>query len=113
MRRHDADRDPVARIGAGERVDDVERRLAGEVLGDLLAEPLERVLGELLVPVPPDPALGARLADDELVLRRAAGVPAGVDDERAALADARLAARDRVLVEQRGRGIPDDATATG
>ena len=87
-------------IGAGERVDDVERRLARELVGDLVAQPLEVLLGELLVAVPPDPVLGARLADDELVLRRAAGVPAGVDDERAALGDPRFAAPDRMLVER-------------
>ena len=99
----DADGDPVLRVGAGERVDDVEVALA-EVRGDLLAQPVELLLGDLGVDVaPPDPVLRARLADDELVLRRAAGVLAGVDRERAALGQPSLAALERVRVEQRRR----------
>ncbi len=60
MRRHDAHGDPVRGIGAGERVDHVERLLVAEEVGDLVAQVLERVLGELLVAVPPDAILGAR-----------------------------------------------------
>ena len=72
------------------------------------------LLGDLGVDVaPPDPILGARLADDELVLGRAARVLAGVDDERPALGEARLAARERVLVELRGRRVPEDVPAHG
>ena len=80
---------PVLRVGARERVDDVEvaRR---EVRRDLLAQAVEALLRELLVDVaPPDAVLGAGLAHDELVLRRAARVAAGVDDERAALGEPR------------------------
>src|SRR5439155_20993090 len=81
---------------------------AAEKLGDLVAQVLGPVLGELLVAVPPDSVLGAWLADDELVLRRAAGVLAGVDHHRAALAEPRFAAGDRVLVEDGRRRVPDD-----
>ena len=89
--RDDADGDPLLRVGAGERVDDVEVAVA-EVRDDLLAQPLEVLLRDLRVDVaPPDPVLGARLADDELVLRRAAGVLAGVDGERAAFGEPALA----------------------
>ena len=86
-------------IGAGERVDDVEVA-AAEVLDGLLAQPVEVRLRDLGVDVPPpDPVLGAGLADDELVLRRAAGVLAGVHVERAALGNPPLAALDGVVVE--------------
>ena len=106
-----ADRDAVRGIGAGEGVDDVDVALA-QARGDLLAQPLEALLGDLGVDVaPPDPLLGARLADDELVLGRAAGVLAGVDDERPALGEPRVAARERVLVELRGRRVPEDVPA--
>ena len=100
----------MLRIGAGERVDDVEIALA-EVRGDLLAQTLEPVLGELRVDVaPPDPVLRARLADDELVLRRAAGVLAGVDRERAAFGQPPLVTLERMRVEHRrrsGSSAPD------
>jgi hypothetical protein len=57
---------------------------------------------------PPDPILGAGLADDELVLRGAAGVDTRVDCQRAALGDRGLAALERVGVEL-GRGrVPVD-----
>ena len=105
----DANAEPVRRVGSGERVHDVQvARL--QVRDELVAKALEAgVLDRLVHAAPPDPALGARLADDELVPRRAAGVLAGVDDERPALGEARLSARDRCRVEDRGRGPPDDA----
>ena len=89
-------------IGAGERVDDVEDRLHVEIRDDLVAEPEEVLLLERLVDVsPPDAVLRAGLAHDELVLRRAARVDAGVDDERPALGEHALLARERVRVEHR------------
>ena len=107
--RDDADRDPLLRVGAGERVDDVEVVAAADVRGHLLAQPLEVLLRDLGVDVaPPDPLLRAGLPDDELVLRRAAGVLAGVDGERAALGEPGLAARERVRVELRRRRVPVD-----
>ena len=107
----DAHGDPVRRVGAGEGVDDVEV-LRVEVRDDLLAQPLEVLLGDRLVDgAPPDPLLRAGLADDELVLRRAAGEAAGVDDERPALGEPALAALERVRVEQRRRRVPVDAAA--
>ena len=72
-------------VGAGKRIDHVERLLAAEEVGHLVAQALERVLGKLLVAVPPDALLGGGLADDELVLRRAARVLARVDGQRARL----------------------------
>ena len=68
---------------------DIERLLVAEVRRSTLSRSvLERLLGELLVALPPDPALGGGLAHDELVLRRAAGVLARVDGHRAAFGDA-------------------------
>ena len=107
----DAHGEPVLRVGARERVHDVEIA-AVEVGRDLVAQALEVLLRDLLVDVaPPDAALGAGLAHDELVLRRAARVAAGVDDERAALGEPRVALGERVLVEHRGRRLPVDAGA--
>src|SRR4029078_3891598 len=88
--REDADRDSVIGIRSGERVDDVDVAFA-QTRGDLLAQGLEVLLGDLDVDgAPPDTRFGARLADDELVLRRAARVLSGVDDERPALREARI-----------------------
>ena len=73
------------RVSAGtrERVDDVEIA-AAEVVGDLRAQPLEALLRDRRVDVaPPDPLLRARLADDELILGRAARELARVDCKRA------------------------------
>ena len=70
----DAHGDPMRRVGAGEGIDDVEGQ-AADVRDDLLAQPLEVLLGDLRVDVaPPDPLAEAVLADDELVLGRTAGV---------------------------------------
>ena len=60
---------------------------------------------------PPDPVLRAGLLHEELVLRRAAGERAGVDDERAALGELPLAVQERLRVEQRGRRVPTNAPA--
>ena len=96
--------DAVRGIGARERVDDVEGGLRVEMRRDLVSQALERVFGQLLVHVaPPDPVFRARLADDELVLRRAPGVDTCVDGERAALGKLCFAAEERVRVQD-GRG---------
>ena len=109
--RDDAHRDAVQRVGAGERVDHVDVSLA-QARRDLLTQLLEVLLGDLRVHVaPPDPILRAWLANDELVLRRAARVLAGVDDERAALGEPGIASCQRVLVELRRRRMPVDVPA--
>src|SRR2546430_9592706 len=58
------------------------------------------------VVVPPDDVLGHRVLDDELVLRRGAGVDAGVRDERPPVGELGLARRDRMFVEARRRDVP-------
>jgi hypothetical protein len=79
------------------------------MLGDLHAQALEVLLVDLGVDrAPPDPILGAVLANDELVLRGAAGVDARVDRKRPALGDRRLPAREGVGVELGGGRIPVD-----
>ena len=54
---------------------------------------------------PPDLVVAGRLVDDELVLRRATGVLAGQDDERAVGGEEALAVADGVLVQLGGREV--------
>ena len=60
---------------------------------------------------PPDLVAAGRLVDDELVLRRATGVLAGADDQRAVGGDEALAGADRVL-DELGRRAVDPQAAT-
>jgi len=106
-----ADVDAMRGIGAREGVDDVEGGLRAEMRGDLVAQVLVRVLRELLIDVaPPDPVLRAWLADDELVLRRAPGVDARIDRQRAALGELPSSAKERMRVEDGRAGVPVDVT---
>jgi hypothetical protein len=101
----------VRRIGAGERVDDVDVAVA-EVSDQLRTEPVEAFFLQRTVHgSPADPLLGTGLTDDEAIVRGPAGVAPGVDDERTALAEARLPTLERVRVQERGRGVPEDAPA--
>ena len=106
-----ADGQPVGGIGAREGIDHVEV-LAFEKRRDVVAQSLEsRLVGLLVHFAPPDPALAAGLPHDEFVIRRATGVPAGVDDERPAFREPTLVPLQRVGVEDRGRGMNVDETA--
>ena len=67
----------------------------------VLAQRLERLRRHARVGFPPDMRLDRRLDDDMLVARRAAGVLAGLDHQRAADAQRAFAALDRHL-RQRG-----------
>ena len=60
---------------------------------------------------PPDLRLARRLADDELVPGRAAGVLAGPDHERARCGQHAFPRTDRVLVELRGGAICEEAAS--
>ena len=74
------------------------------------AEPVVVRLADLVVDLaPPDLGLAPGLADDELVLRRAAGVLAGTDDERALGRDLALARADGALVQLGGGKVGQDA----
>src|SRR5262245_20857912 len=80
----------------------------------MLQEVLEQKLEALgrdagVLRSPPDIVLGGRVLDDELVLRRAPGMDAGIGQQRAAFADLRLAAADGFLVEARCPEIPEHA----
>ena len=108
-RRDHADADPMLRVGAGERVDHVETLLGREEVGHLATEVVEARLLERPVDLsPPDPLLGAGLAHDELVLRRAAGESARVDDQRATLRELPVPAPQRVGVQLGRGGVPED-----
>ena len=108
--REDAHREPVLRVSAAEGVDHVDVPPL-EVRDDLGAQPVEVLLRDLGVDVaPPDPVLGARLVHDELVLRRAAGEAARVDDQWPVLGEQTLAAVDRGRVELRRRRVPEHAS---
>src|SRR5439155_21008701 len=64
VRGDDPDGDPVRRVGACERVDDVEGVPGLDVARDLVAQPLELLLRDRLVDLaPPDATLGLRLTD--------------------------------------------------
>ena len=68
----------MGRMGADEHVLAVQAPI-GEVGHEARAQAVVVVLGDRVVDVaPPDVRLARRLADDELVLRRAAGVRARV-----------------------------------
>ena len=78
--------DAVFRIGAAIEVLR-EKLLALGVLEEVVEQNIELLRRKLAVLLPPDRLLGGVVADDELVLRRAAGVDAGLGAERAALDD--------------------------
>ena len=103
----DADLDAILRIGAAVEVLRVQR-LALRMREEVGEHVVEVLLALLAVAVPPDRVLGERIDLGVLVLRRAAGVVAGLGAERAAGDDGRLAVADRVLVERRVGQVPVD-----
>ena len=89
----DAEAPAVRLVGADVQVLRVQRAVL-EVAHEARAEPVVVLLADLVVDLaPPDLVLAPRLADDELVLRRSAGVLAGPDDERALGRDRPLPSR--------------------
>jgi hypothetical protein len=92
-----------------------EERLARDVLDEPRPEPVVVLLADRLVDLAPPHLVGrGGLADDELVLRRAARVLARPDDERPLGGDHALAGADRVLVQLGGRTVGvHDATERG
>ena len=104
--RHDPHGDPVRRVRSRERVHDVYVVLA-EPRRDLLAQPVEVLLGDRRVHLAPrDPVLRARLPHEELVLRGTTGVHARVHHERAPFGDLPVAALERVHVELGDGRVP-------
>jgi hypothetical protein len=89
----------MIRMGADVEVLAVDRAV-GDVAHETRAEAVVVLLADRLVDLaPPDLRLARRLADDELVLRRAAGVLPGADDERSVRRDDALPVADGMLVE--------------
>ena len=99
-------RQPVFRVGAAIEV--LHEQLAALEIGQHpLVQAGELRRRDLLVDAAPiNRVVGARLVDDVLVARAAAGVTAGIDDKRAAIAELALAAPDRMLVKKRHRQVP-------
>ena len=109
-RADDADLDAILRVPAREAVEAVEPLARVEVIERALAVDFEGVrVARDVHRSPPDVVLRVGMLDDALVLRRAAGLRAGVGDERAVLRDARvLLVADRVLVERARRKVVVD-----
>ena len=99
--------DPVFRIGAAVEILR-EQFLAFGVRLEIGEQIVEILLRHFAVAVPPHRILGERIDDGVLVLRRAAGVVAGLGAERAAFDQRGFAGRDRMLVERRFGQIPVD-----
>ena len=103
----DARLDAVLRIGAAIEVLR-EKLLALGVIEEVVEQNVELLGRELAVLLPPDGLLGLRVADDEFVLRRTAGVDAGLGAERAAFNDMAFIRGEREFVELLGGKIPVD-----
>ena len=104
----DARPDAEGRVGAAAKVLG-EQRLAlgvGEKISEQRVEMLRR---HRIVVVPPDDWIGVGVADHELVFRTAAGVNAGVGDERSVGGNVRFVALQGMLIELRRAEIPIDA----
>src|SRR5439155_18122736 len=96
--RVDPQRAAMSRVGADEEVLAVEPAIL-DVPQQAAAEREIVLLSDRVVDLtPPDVRLAGWLADDELVLRRAAGVLAGPDHQRSLGRDDALALANRVLV---------------
>ena len=103
---HDPHRQPVG--GVGPRVDILDEDLAPlEERQHPLADDVEmRLVDPVVDRPPPDVARRSGFVDDELVLRRPAGVHSGFGHEPAAEREPALSAPQPVLVERRDAGVP-------
>jgi len=97
--------DAIFRIGAAIEVLR-EQRLALRMRQEVLVQGLKLLLALLAVAVPPDGVFRQRIDNRMLVLRRAAGVMAGLGAERATGDDRSLAVANRVLVERGFGQVP-------
>jgi len=101
----DADREPIAWIGADVRVEREDLTLR-QIGGDAVEERVEvRGLEGLIRVVPVDCSLTLGLANEELVLRGTTGVRSRIDDDLAVGTDGGFAARNRVLDQLRNRKV--------
>ncbi len=100
--------DPVTDLGTADEI--LGEQLTPLGMGhEVLEEGVELGPGDGAVVLPPHLVLGVGVADDELVLGRAAGMDAGLSDQGAAGGELGLAALQRVLVEARRLQVPVDA----
>jgi len=102
----DADPDAVLFLRSAVEILDEQGLLVAQCGEEIGLERRETIGVDRGVIVPPDRAFRLGVADDELVLGRAAGMLAGLDDQRAVLGDHAFAARDRFLDQRRGAQIP-------
>src|SRR5262249_39518352 len=105
----DADRQLVGRIGAGIAIQDV-KVFAGQGREQIAAQRFEvRALHRPVHLAPVDLALAGRVADDELVIRRAAGVRARAARQRTFGGDDAFVAPDGLFIQRGRREIPAHA----
>ena len=103
----DAHIDAMLRLRSAEQVGDVERVLFAQRLEEIVLQCREMLRRHRDIGVaPPDRVFGFGVADDELVLGAAAGVLAGLDDQRAVLRQLALAIAHGRLDQRRGAEIP-------
>ena len=98
--RHHARRQGEFLVGAADQVLHEDIPALG-VLDEVAKERVEMLRRHRLVVVPPDMGPGIGVTDNELVLRRPAGVLAGLGHQRTVSGKLGLAAADRFLVEFR------------
>ncbi len=107
----DANRQPVGLLGAAIKVLR-EEFLILHVFAEIGEERFEVVERHALVVVPPHGIRRVVVDDHELVLRRPAGVHAGIGDQRSVRCNLSFAARDRMLVKCRLALVPIDCLQT-
>ncbi len=100
----------IFRVGAGEAIQDVEP-LAGQRTEQIAVKGVEmRRLHRPVDRAPGDVGLARRLAHDELVVRRAAGVLARAASQRTVLGEDRLLPSKRLFVQRGSRQVPFDGS---
>ena len=104
----DAHIDAMFGLRTAEQVGDIERVLFAQRLEEIRLERGEMFRSHAAIGLaPPHRRFGFGIADDELVLGAAAGMLAGLDDQRAVLRQYAFAVADRRLDQRRGAEIPE------
>ena len=104
----DADLDAIARVPAGETIDDVKLLASVQIVDGALTIDDEYLLVELDVHRPPPNAIATvGVIDDALIHRAATGFLAGANDQRAAVGDGGMLEDNGVFIERRRRRVSD------